>query len=204
MENKLKPCPFCGASGAKLIPSGGYWKIKCDCGITVSGYAKGKDAVTAWNNRPTAHIFPAIANAQLQGHMLEFTIEHVVTVDGEPGIDMTVKENTEARGIVTIYQIIDMPGDINDALKKFDEILTPYGFDFHCPCGCMGKAEECVYAAKCPQCSKKFYGGSGYADRSTLCAECKDKTNLCEHCTSEFTCPNAAEGRSQCKSFGHG
>ena len=76
--------------------------------------------------------------------------------------------------------------------------------DFHCPCGCNGNAEECVYAAKCPQCGKKFYGGSGYADRASLCDECKVKPNLCQHCTSEFTCPNAAEARSQCTSFGHG
>lgn len=50
---ELLPCPFCGAPGAKLVPGGGYWKIKCDCGITVSGYATGKNAVTAWNRRPT-------------------------------------------------------------------------------------------------------------------------------------------------------
>lgn len=50
--SELMPCPFCGAAGAKTVPGGGYWKIKCDCGITVSGYSTRKDAVFAWNKRP--------------------------------------------------------------------------------------------------------------------------------------------------------
>lgn len=55
MPNKLPhllPCPFCGAPGAKLVPGGGYWKIKCDCGITISGYQKASEAVAMWNHRP--------------------------------------------------------------------------------------------------------------------------------------------------------
>lgn len=51
--------------------------------------------------------------------------------------------------------------------------ITP--IDFYCPCGCDGDAEHCVYAAKCPKCGEKFYGGHGYADRETPCPECNGK-----------------------------
>ena len=55
MPEELLPCPFCGKVGAKLVPGGGYWKIKCKCGITISGYAQASRAVEVWNRRPVLH-----------------------------------------------------------------------------------------------------------------------------------------------------
>lgn len=49
---ELKPCPFCGKSGAQVVPGGGYHKVKCPCGITVSGYTTARQAIEVWNQRP--------------------------------------------------------------------------------------------------------------------------------------------------------
>jgi len=53
----LLPCPFCGQEKPSLWQSGGYWKIKCvdGCSISISGYFEKSGAIKAWNRRPTPY-----------------------------------------------------------------------------------------------------------------------------------------------------
>jgi hypothetical protein len=54
MNEELKPCPFCGREKPSIYQSGGYWKVKCidGCSLSISGYDKKLGAVMAWNRRP--------------------------------------------------------------------------------------------------------------------------------------------------------
>lgn len=53
MSEELKACPFCGKEKPRLWQSGGYWKIKCvdGCSISIIGYWKKEGAIAAWNRR---------------------------------------------------------------------------------------------------------------------------------------------------------
>lgn len=56
----LRPCPFCGASGDKLVQAFtqatetfAYWSVECTgCGVEVGDDASQEAANTAWNTRP--------------------------------------------------------------------------------------------------------------------------------------------------------
>ena len=55
MDEKLKPCPFCGGDG-KIYTGGTYYKITyqvvCEkCGARGKWYVLEKDAIKAWNKR---------------------------------------------------------------------------------------------------------------------------------------------------------
>lgn len=53
-SNLLLPCPFCGQPDPRLYQSGGYWKIKCvdGCSITINGSSNRASVVDVWNRRP--------------------------------------------------------------------------------------------------------------------------------------------------------
>lgn len=51
---KLKPCPFCGATGRKVRTTLHWrsWDVKCcDCGCSTGCYDMEMKAVAAWNKR---------------------------------------------------------------------------------------------------------------------------------------------------------
>ena len=58
MKDELKPCPFCGQEKPSLWPAGGYWKVKCvdGCSLSITGYMNKAAAITAWNRRPAEQI----------------------------------------------------------------------------------------------------------------------------------------------------
>ncbi len=68
MAAELLPCPFCGSSVAKLVMAGGYWKIRCDCGANLSGYATRQYAANIWNRRPDAPRFGAERECERDGN----------------------------------------------------------------------------------------------------------------------------------------
>ena len=59
MNEKLKPCPFCGALDGKrtrnkveLVKIKNVWLVVCcGCGATSSNYDTPKQAIRAWNRR---------------------------------------------------------------------------------------------------------------------------------------------------------
>lgn len=54
MLEQALPCPFCGQPNPRVYQSGGYWKVKCvdGCSLSISGYVKKASALEAWNRRP--------------------------------------------------------------------------------------------------------------------------------------------------------
>lgn len=78
--------------------------------------------------------------------------------------------------------------------------VTHEAEEYQCPCGCNDNVEHCVYAAVCPNCSKKFYG-SGYASRDQLCPECRPTMREadCGHSAGDFT---DSEGELRCNACG--
>ena len=57
MNDKLKPCPFCGKNNAGLVdhisPQGdkNYTVICVSCGASVNNYDKPQQAIRKWNRR---------------------------------------------------------------------------------------------------------------------------------------------------------
>lgn len=51
---RAKPCPFCNASGAKIVPAGAiYWEVECqNCGARGPHHEAGTGALALWNTRP--------------------------------------------------------------------------------------------------------------------------------------------------------
>ena len=55
MENKLKPCPFCGSESISLEEAGrntDVWFIQCEyCGATFPHFDSKEEAMFVWNTR---------------------------------------------------------------------------------------------------------------------------------------------------------
>jgi len=58
VKDELKPCPFCGQEKPSLWQAGGYWKVKCvdGCSLSITGYMNKAGAIAAWNRRPAEKI----------------------------------------------------------------------------------------------------------------------------------------------------
>lgn len=80
MKEELKPCPFCGKANPSLWQSGGYWKIKCvnGCTISISGYYNKEGAIQAWNNRPAEET--TVNGARISTLMKEIQDDHFLPI----------------------------------------------------------------------------------------------------------------------------
>ena len=52
MENKLKPCPFCGEDSAHIPIIGSNYFVRCIfCGASTRIFYDEAEAISAWNRR---------------------------------------------------------------------------------------------------------------------------------------------------------
>jgi hypothetical protein len=70
-KQEALPCPFCGTPKPSVYQAGGYWKIKCvdGCSITINGSSSRASVVGAWNRRPADGAGELAAAAE---HLLQF------------------------------------------------------------------------------------------------------------------------------------
>ncbi len=55
MNEKLKPCPFCGSKEIVVIENGGTYDVHCrNCGCGSPYRYKKEDVIKAWNRRVVA------------------------------------------------------------------------------------------------------------------------------------------------------
>ena len=84
-ENKLLPCPFCGASAKPWQQNSMIWAVMCsECGAEYDASEGLTEAVAAWNRRvPDAR---DARIAELEAARIAYASEFPVNADGDPDV----------------------------------------------------------------------------------------------------------------------